>query len=590
MIISTKKYACETCIKGHRSSACKHTDRPLFEIKKKGRPVTQCEHCRELRKTKQVHVKCICETKAESLSNQQGPKAGLDSAAFPNGLPEALGASVAFQANGDGTSSDSDHGGVCTAHRCKSGDPCPCITQRIRDRKAVAIENGQRNAAPGSSRGHLSSPNSSHTSSQILARIAQLRPVLPRPSADGFNIGGPVHNPSMGVAHGHGSRHHDNVFKPYERAYGMTHQQPVHPQSYPTSPGPSNPAFSFNEQSFNDQMQMMGVAPRPVWDPRQENLGMIDISTFPSMCGCGDDCSCPGCLQHNRSTTVPSSSAYGSCTNPGACSNCLDCTILSLPASTIIPPDTALSIYDSQNDAIDEWLRQMSASVPPGSPTQHLESFVSNVPNFQQQQHTQAWVNRGFPFSGQQSSMQPQGFNYDGPNVPDMMTFATSGERCAGFPAQRQRGHRSQSSIPSMDDRSVIDPRLLPPNGMMGQSSQYLAVVTDPSRSRSPSTSSQSSNQGSDHHGSGPVPPCRPSGRMQGMFTSVEGVRSSPQLNVRPVMARGPNSASSSASPSPGSSSSSRPPYSLSNPETGGNHRDQARSQYPPNLAGLQIF
>jgi hypothetical protein len=38
----------------------------LFEIKKKGRPVTQCEHCRELRKTKQVHVKCICELKEDS--------------------------------------------------------------------------------------------------------------------------------------------------------------------------------------------------------------------------------------------------------------------------------------------------------------------------------------------------------------------------------------------------------------------------------------------------------------------------------------------------------------------------------------------
>ena len=48
------------CIKGHRSSSCSHTDRPLFEIKKKGRPVTQCEHCRQLRKTKQVHVKCSC--------------------------------------------------------------------------------------------------------------------------------------------------------------------------------------------------------------------------------------------------------------------------------------------------------------------------------------------------------------------------------------------------------------------------------------------------------------------------------------------------------------------------------------------------
>ena len=62
----------ETCIKGHRSSSCKHTDRPLFEIKKKGRPVTQCEHCRELRKTKQVHVKCICESKAEPSSSKQG--------------------------------------------------------------------------------------------------------------------------------------------------------------------------------------------------------------------------------------------------------------------------------------------------------------------------------------------------------------------------------------------------------------------------------------------------------------------------------------------------------------------------------------
>lgn len=59
----------ETCIKGHRSSSCRHTDRALFEIKKKGRPVTQCEHCRELRKTKQVHVKCVCETKS---SDSQG--------------------------------------------------------------------------------------------------------------------------------------------------------------------------------------------------------------------------------------------------------------------------------------------------------------------------------------------------------------------------------------------------------------------------------------------------------------------------------------------------------------------------------------
>jgi len=65
VLIDSVKYACATCIKGHRSSSCTHESRPLFEIKKKGRPVTQCVHCRELRKTKQVHVKCLCEVKPE---------------------------------------------------------------------------------------------------------------------------------------------------------------------------------------------------------------------------------------------------------------------------------------------------------------------------------------------------------------------------------------------------------------------------------------------------------------------------------------------------------------------------------------------
>ncbi|GAN10980.1 copper-fist-domain-containing protein [Mucor ambiguus] len=63
MYINGLKYACSTCIKGHRSSHCSHVDRPLFEIRKKGRPVTQCTFCRDLRKTKQVHIKCACTDK-----------------------------------------------------------------------------------------------------------------------------------------------------------------------------------------------------------------------------------------------------------------------------------------------------------------------------------------------------------------------------------------------------------------------------------------------------------------------------------------------------------------------------------------------
>ncbi|KAL7326839.1 hypothetical protein PS15p_209114 [Mucor circinelloides] len=75
MLINGEKWACETCIKGHRATHCKHTDRKLISIKKKGRPATQCKRCRELRVLRQLHVKCDCDdsgvgaTKKNSSSN-----------------------------------------------------------------------------------------------------------------------------------------------------------------------------------------------------------------------------------------------------------------------------------------------------------------------------------------------------------------------------------------------------------------------------------------------------------------------------------------------------------------------------------------
>jgi hypothetical protein len=35
-------------------------DRPLQHINKKGRPVTQCSHCRSMRKSRASHIKCDC--------------------------------------------------------------------------------------------------------------------------------------------------------------------------------------------------------------------------------------------------------------------------------------------------------------------------------------------------------------------------------------------------------------------------------------------------------------------------------------------------------------------------------------------------
>lgn len=42
------------------------TDRPLTHINKKGRPVSQCAHCRGLRKSRTTHTKCECGDKKKS--------------------------------------------------------------------------------------------------------------------------------------------------------------------------------------------------------------------------------------------------------------------------------------------------------------------------------------------------------------------------------------------------------------------------------------------------------------------------------------------------------------------------------------------
>ncbi|KAK3708413.1 hypothetical protein LTR37_011509 [Vermiconidia calcicola] len=54
------KWACQSCLKGHRVSGCTHTDRELTLVPKKGRPVTQCHHCRQERKKRSAHVSCDC--------------------------------------------------------------------------------------------------------------------------------------------------------------------------------------------------------------------------------------------------------------------------------------------------------------------------------------------------------------------------------------------------------------------------------------------------------------------------------------------------------------------------------------------------
>ncbi|KAJ1978129.1 copper-binding transcription factor [Dimargaris xerosporica] len=97
--IDGQKFACEKCIKGHRASTCNHHDRNLIPIRRKGRPVSQCATCRELRKTRKLHVKCVClnkndhrpaHKKLRSESNPvTAPKAGIQSLLNPCSCSQA---------------------------------------------------------------------------------------------------------------------------------------------------------------------------------------------------------------------------------------------------------------------------------------------------------------------------------------------------------------------------------------------------------------------------------------------------------------------------------------------------------------------
>ncbi|KAK3342517.1 hypothetical protein B0H65DRAFT_221813 [Neurospora tetraspora] len=71
MLINGEKWACEACVRGHRVSNCQHHDRPLQHINKKGRPVSQCQHCRSMRKYRASHVKCDCGEKTSKCIHLQ---------------------------------------------------------------------------------------------------------------------------------------------------------------------------------------------------------------------------------------------------------------------------------------------------------------------------------------------------------------------------------------------------------------------------------------------------------------------------------------------------------------------------------------
>lgn len=124
VFVNEKKYACESCIKGHRSSSCGHTERPLFEVKKKGRPVSQCPKCRDLRQAKRVHSKCTCNPSSTAIDKVPIP------AARPDRKPRRFMPSVPTLPNGIvDVLKSSEVAGPSSSKQCLDAllNPCQCL-------------------------------------------------------------------------------------------------------------------------------------------------------------------------------------------------------------------------------------------------------------------------------------------------------------------------------------------------------------------------------------------------------------------------------------------------------------------------------
>lgn len=124
------KWACQSCLKGHRVSGCTHTDRELTLVPKKGRPVTQCQHCRQERKKRSAHVKCDCgeadkphHTREKCIhlrEAEERARAGLHDDPADDKDAAHLAAIAEEQ-------------GCC----CHHGGPCSCATWRRDSEKSV---------------------------------------------------------------------------------------------------------------------------------------------------------------------------------------------------------------------------------------------------------------------------------------------------------------------------------------------------------------------------------------------------------------------------------------------------------------------
>ncbi|KAH9855791.1 hypothetical protein C2E23DRAFT_550566 [Lenzites betulinus] len=320
VFVNDKKFACESCIKGHRSSNCQHTERPLFEIKKKGRPVSQCERCRELRKTKRMHSKCTCSsmlsvTEAGPSSQTATAMVGAEEGAAPKPLARARRFKPIAPALPNGIKDILPPTAVPTGSaslnlcRCGGKDAAVCTCGHERARPASLAGSGGLAA--------LAQAAAFCCSNDVTSTI-----ILPQAP---LMVAAALEQSSTVALQEESSRKHPR---------GCCSSQP---SSRPPSPKPKRskraphahgtPSTStavtlpplFNRSlPWQDSHNSASAAP-PAFPPIPSFSAVTSYEA--AECCCGTDCACPGCLKHRGAAHA--SQDFEDCAE-GSCGICVD--------------------------------------------------------------------------------------------------------------------------------------------------------------------------------------------------------------------------------------------------------------------------
>jgi hypothetical protein len=276
----------------------------------------------------------------------------LASAAFPDGLPQVLGASVVPHAL-EPPSSMEPSARIC---RCKDGIDCHCPTAKKPGRPKTRDLGAFPPVSPTSA-----------TSASVPVSIHALRPVLPRPALQQSCV-----DASASLAHPHPHNHrfsHGSAFfSPYGRAYEEHH--------YSSEEGHSD-SFAENSLAMNRSSDLMAWSsdssghsiPQKTYPPSFPELrdgldSPEDPAGFRGFCTCGETCACPTCLQHRG--PIAWSSREG-CSNPGSCNGCLRISEAA-PHPAPTPPTTPQDgRIPHQFEPLDDWIEN-NPMIPPSPP------------------------------------------------------------------------------------------------------------------------------------------------------------------------------------------------------------------------------